>query len=224
MKVVFENAQFIVVDKPSGVLTTPSRYEAQDSRSCLGLELQQALGLQIYPVHRLDFEVSGLVLFAKDANSHKEANTWFEKKRVLKTYRALTHPQDFSHIPSEVSNPRLGMDLQEQQKLIWKSRVLKGKRRAYEHPQGKDCETWAYYLGTQDDFLKWDVMPVTGRSHQLRFDLSRHGFPIVGDKLYGSTFKTEENHIKLRAYKLDFSKIPTQNRHGLPDILTIDPS
>lgn len=220
---VFENESFIVLDKPAGVLTTPSRYEDQDPRRCLGLELQEQLGIQVYPVHRLDFEVSGLVLFAKDAESHKVANAWFEKRTVSKTYRALTHRQGFDHIPAHIKNPRQKMDLQENEELIWKCRLLKGKKRAYEHPEGKECETRAIYKGLEKDFLLWDLMPVTGRSHQLRFDLSRNGFPIVGDDLYGSSLDVKKDEIALRSYKLDFSEIPSTQRRGLPDFVTISP-
>ena len=182
--IVFENQHFVICDKPSGVLSTPSRFEADDQRGCLGTALQDSLKIQIYPVHRLDFEVSGLVMYAKNADAHRKANSWFENKQVFKTYTALTTGQDFSHIPSNVPNARLKIDLQPGMNFEWKSRILRGKRRAFESEQGKPSLTLATYIGvTTSEYHQWDLHPVTGRSHQLRFDLSRHGFPIVGDKL-----------------------------------------
>ena len=58
--VLFENENFIAVDKKSGVLSVPSRMGKEDPRPVLGLELQETLKKQIFPVHRLDFEVSGM--------------------------------------------------------------------------------------------------------------------------------------------------------------------
>lgn len=218
IEIVFENSNFVVCDKPSGVLSTPSRYENIDSRMCLGLMLQKELNIQIYPVHRLDFEVSGLVMYAKNPEAHRAANAWFETKQVLKTYRALTTGPDFSHIPANVPNPRQILQLQPGDTFEWKSHLLRGKRRAYESPQGKPSLTRAVYLGDPESGRQsWDLEPVTGRSHQLRFDLSRHGFPIVGDKLYGSKILWASNDsIALRAYKIDFSLATGADALGLP--------
>ncbi|WP_413578198.1 RluA family pseudouridine synthase [Bdellovibrio sp. HCB290] len=226
IQIVFENAHFVICDKPAGVLSTPSRLGAEDERNCLGIALQKQLAIQIYPVHRLDFEVSGLVMYAKTAEAHRKANGWFENKTVSKTYRALTTAQDFSHIPENVKNSRAKFELSTSQNFEWKSRILRGKRRAYESPEGKDSMTLAQYLGANAQcFLQWDLQPVTGRSHQLRFDLSRHGFPIVGDTLYGSKVKwCGENSIALRAYRIDFSKAPGADEFQLPQIIQIQES
>ncbi|WII71522.1 RNA pseudouridine synthase [Bdellovibrio sp. 22V] len=223
ISIVFENSHFVVCDKKSGVLSTPSRFEDNDARECLGTQLQEQLKIQIYPVHRLDFEVSGLVMYAKNADAHRKANSWFEKKQVQKTYRALTTGQSFSHIPANVPNPRLAIDLHLQQSFEWRCKILRGKKRAFESAQGKDSLTLAKYLGVNSKgYQIWDLQPVTGRSHQLRFDLSRHGFPIVGDKLYGSSERSsDENSIALRAYKIDFSQAPGAAALGLPTVIDV---
>lgn len=224
IQIVFENSHFVICDKPAGVLSTPSRMGAEDERNCLGIALQKQLGVQIYPVHRLDFEVSGLVMYAKSADAHRKSNAWFEHKTVSKTYRALTTPQDFSHIPDNVKNSRQKFAVSEGQQFEWKSRILRGKRRAYESPEGKDSLTLAQYLGVNDKgYLQWDLQPVTGRSHQLRFDLSRHGFPIVGDTLYGSKVVwTDKDAIALRAFKIDFTKAPGAQELQLPPVIQLD--
>lgn len=217
IRVIFENSHFVICDKESGVLSTPSRFEESDERPCLGTELQEQLKTQIFPIHRLDFEVSGLVMYAKNAQAHREANGWFEHKQVQKTYRAITTSQDYSHIPSSVPNPRLPISLELNAHFEWKSQLLRGKRRAYESPQGKPSLTLAQYVGVRPDgYLTWDLQPVTGRSHQLRFDLSRHGFPIVGDKLYGSQVEWGVDSIALRSYRIDFSKAAKAGTYGLP--------
>lgn len=222
IKIVFENSNFIVCDKPSGVLSTPSRFEENDARDCLGTALQSFLKIQIYPIHRLDFEVSGLVMYAKNAHAHRDANAWFEKKIIQKTYRALTTPQDFAHIPASILNPRLVIDLNKETQFEWKSLLLRGKRRAYESPQGKPSLTLAKFLGrSSQGYLSWDLQPVTGRAHQLRFDLSRHGFPILGDQLYGSHIDYSKNSIALRSYRIDFAENHQAQQLGLPSFLEI---
>lgn len=219
INILLENKDFVLCDKPSGVLSTPSRMK--DERVCLGTELEKHLNIQIFPVHRLDFEVSGLVLYAKNADSHRAANSWFENRLVDKVYRALCSVQNFDHVPLNVPNERKPIDLVQQQEFVWKAMMLRGKKRTYESPQGKPSVTEAHYLGSlAGGVLRWDLHPVTGRSHQLRFDMSRHGFPILGDELYGSRVKLSNNTIALRAYQIDFSQIPEGKRFGLPSVFT----
>ena len=200
---VFKNEHLIVVDKPALTLTTPAR-DAADPRPCLGRELQAALGQQIYPVHRLDFEVSGLVIFALTADAHRRAQRWFEEGSVLKTYRArtLARPAGF---PEEWTE--------------WRSRLVRGKRRTFKAPHGKESRTRARVIAAHAEALDWDVMPLTGRPHQLRVELSDHGWPILGDVLYGGAPGGEG--IALRAWRLDFSGVG--ERLGLPEVIEITP-
>lgn len=223
LEIVFENPQFVVLDKPAQVLTTPSREQATDDRACLGLVLQEHLGVQIFPIHRLDFEVSGLVMFAKDAKAHALANSWFERKSVFKTYQAFTTEQSFAHVPPQVVNKRQTLAPTDGEKFLWKSRLLRGKKRAYEHATGKPSETEVLYRGKDPvtGWLRWELHPLTGRPHQLRFELSHHGFSIVGDTLYGSPASYPQPGIALRAVKIDFTKAPGAPEAGLPAGLEI---
>jgi tRNA pseudouridine32 synthase/23S rRNA pseudouridine746 synthase len=220
---VFENTHFVILDKPAMVLTTPSREGKEDERLCLGIELQNQLQQQIFPVHRLDFEVSGLVLFAKTAEAHSKANTWFETKQVFKTYQAFSEGQSFTHIPDSVKNPRLKIEPKADEKFLWKSRLLRGKKRAYDHATGKPSETEAVYLGfvSAKKWHHWELHPLTGRPHQLRFELSTHGFPIVGDQLYGAKTAYTQPGIALRAVKIDFSKTPGAKNFELPEVVEV---
>lgn len=205
-KTIFENEHLVIVDKPAMVLSVPSRMGADDARPCLGTYLQELLKIQIFPVHRLDFEVSGLVIFAKTAQAHREMNLWFENKLVQKTYVALSEGK----IDGLVIN----------QMMEWKALVLRGKKRAYESPHGKPSLTHAYFLGMSGHYLKWKLEPITGRSHQLRFDLFRHGFPIVGDELYGAISRFNLSGIALRSLKINFSGTKNFTQFGLPSIIT----
>lgn len=221
-KILFQNSNLVVVDKYSGVLTVPSRQGEQDLRLCLGIELQEFLNTQIFPVHRLDFEVSGLVLFALNFSTQKILNQLFEQRQITKTYQCLTEKQVLDHWPENLRfflkpfNPEVGPTYQ------WTCRLLRGKKRSYESSHGDLAQTEAQFLGEgrqdetnlrADSILKWILHPLTGRAHQLRYEMSRHGFPILGDSLYGSRQKwwgskniksDNEERIALRAVKLDF--------------------
>lgn len=206
MQNVFENSHWALVDKPAGWLTTPAR-DKNDPRACLGLELQKQLGIQIFPVHRLDFEVSGLVLFAKNAEAHRVAQGWFERAEIHKIYQAQSLPGE-GEPPSEW--------------IEWRSHLLRGKRRAYASPEGKLSLTRARTTQVTEKVWHWELMPLTGRPHQLRFELARNGTPILGDKLYGAPL-IKENQIALRAVQLDLNSVKESERMGLPADIVVDP-
>jgi tRNA pseudouridine32 synthase / 23S rRNA pseudouridine746 synthase len=203
MNIVFENPSFLAVDKPHGWLTTPAR-EASDARTVLGLELQKERGTQIYPVHRLDFEVSGLVLFALNREAHMVAQSWFENSLVKKTYQAWSKKAG--------GFPRDWED--------WHSRLVRGKRRSFEAAHGKDSITRARVVEERNEFLRWELMPATGRPHQLRFEMAKHGFAILGDTLYGGEPGKDKNRIALRAVAIDFSGCG--ERMGLPEKISVE--
>ena len=126
-----------------------------------------------------------------------------ENKSIHKIYSALTKSSNTFNIGETYE---------------WKSKLLRGKKRAYESPHGKDSLTLAKLeLVDENGFSHWDLSPVTGRSHQLRFELFRHEEPIVGDSLYGSTDKFYGEGIALRAYKIDFSKVLNREQFSLPE-------
>lgn len=205
MKIVFQNPHFVAVDKPSGVLSVPAR-DAQDPRPILGRLLEQELDRQIFPIHRLDAEVSGLVLFALTAEAHRAANSEFENRRVQKTYQAFSRGGDFA-----------AGDRGE-----WKAKILRGKKRAFESPAGKWTVTGYEVLaeGPQGR-LEWRLHPKTGRSHQLRWELYRHGSPILGDRLYGSDQGWPEG-VALRSLCLSFDPAFAA-RFEAPDLLSVPP-
>ena len=191
------------------VLSVPSRLGASDARPCLGHILEQDLKCQIYPVHRLDYEVQGLIMFAKTTDAHRASNAWFENKVIAKTYVALTSAQD---APTE----KLGVPFE------WKCSLLRGKKRAYESPQGKLSVTQGILREKcADGNYRWHLNPITGRSHQLRFELYRHGCPIVGDELYGSQQRFSNAGIALRAFEINFEKILERNKFDLPEKIKI---
>lgn len=205
IQIAYQNQHFIAVDKPLNWLSVPSRMGERDARNTLGTFLQnEVLKKQIYPVHRLDFEVSGVILFALSKEAHKDSQLWFEDKSMIKIYEASTE------------NPHK-IQLHPEQQFLWKSTILRGKKRAYEHETGKLAITKAIVLTTMP--LKWELQPVTGRSHQLRFELSKQGYPICGDTLYGAK-PLDTPGISLRAVRLTFP-LEIQKKWSLPQKIEV---
>lgn len=207
LPVLFENNHFIAVDKPAGWLSIPGREGGAGAAPSVQAELSGKLGGKAWPIHRLDREVSGLILFAKDAQAHREANLWFERRQVHKFYEAWTEGK----VPAGEGAGRAH---------DWRSTLLRGKRRTFESPHGKPAQTRARWQGTArwkgETVLRWRVEPLTGRPHQIRFELSRHGFPVLGDALYGAKAPFLPQAIALRAVRLDFSECPSAVDLGLP--------
>jgi len=212
LTIAFENSHFVIIDKPVAMLSVPSRLGKEDPRPVAGILLQDSLKRQIYPVHRLDEDVSGLLMFALTAEAAKAGNAWFEKHEAIKTYEAISihiNPQDL---------PRWQSD------QTWESRLMRGKKRAYEASFGKPSKTTACVIGsTAEGRSVWRLQPLTGRSHQLRYEMARHGFPIDGDELYGSTAKgLSSPGIDLRAIRLQFELCANREKFGLPPIIELE--
>ena len=223
-RVLFQNEHVIAADKPGGVLTVPSRTGAEDPRVCFGRQLETALGVRLWPVHRLDFEVEGVVLFAKHGAAHRIANAAFEARRVDKRYEALTEGSStLSKVPAE---------------FVWESLLVRGKRRSFEAPHGKPARTVARALArvpaaellapapgavaVPQNLLHFALAPETGRPHQLRVHLARAGFPVAGDTLYGAVCPLRVPAlIALRSVSLEFRDEADQRALGLSQPLRV---
>jgi len=209
VNIVFQSDEYVVVDKPACTLSVPSRMGKEDTRSCLGIELQNLLKIKIYPVHRLDFEVSGLLLFALNAQAHKNANLWFEQDLVSKKYQAFSSDGPFD----------VGFE------TLWTSQILRGKKRSFESPHGKWAKTKAFvkskwkYKNTT--VIEWELWPLTGKAHQLRYEMYKNKVPVWGDTLYGSHLDFPIPGIALKAIELDLAQCP--NRGSLPAKLVSSP-
>jgi len=161
--------------------------------------------------------VSGLLLFAKNADAHRDANAWFENGTVQKTYQALSAHDLVAPDPRLHTTYDLFEVPAEKSWALWSAPLVSGKRRSFVASHGKDSQTRARWE-THPLGRLWHLEPLTGRSHQLRVHMAMAGFPIRGDALYGSQEPFSDG-IALRAVQLNFSKIPEGSRHGLPQVL-----
>lgn len=182
LRILYEDERLLVVDKPSGVcVIQPRRREA-------GLPLVEQvasyLGSKAWTVHRIDKGTSGVVLFAKDPETHRALSMAFEERRVAKTYLVLVEGVVLSG--AEVRS----------------SLKDRGSGRVSVHPQGKKAETRYEPLRRAGSGTLLEVRPLTGRRHQIRVHLYSIGHRIVGDPLYGKP-RGDEGRMMLHAWKLE---------------------
>jgi tRNA pseudouridine32 synthase/23S rRNA pseudouridine746 synthase len=202
VKVHFESQDVLVIEKPAGHLSVPSSKGKSDPRPVAGILAQNQWG-PLFPVHRLDFEVAGLLIFAKSSKAQTQLHEiWESESGIVKTYRALSGEQSFTHWPENIQ----GADREWTHKASsgrWESLISQGKKRSFIASHGKKSLTQYQILEPGI----WDLNPITGRRHQLRLEMSRHGFPILGDVLYGGLqFSKLQDEIALVAYKIEFQK------------------
>ena len=172
LHVVYDDQWLTVLNKPSGMLTVPGKLLEDSLLTRYQSVHPEAVGPIV--VHRLDQETSGLVVFAKDKNTHKALQQQFENHTIKKCYVALLDgivPQDEGVIdlpimPDVDDRPRQRVD-----------REL-----------GKPAVTRYHVLERKEGRTRVVLEPLTGRTHQLRVHCSHPqglNCPVTGDRLYG---------------------------------------
>ncbi len=166
IQILFENEDVLAVNKPEGLASVP---EGTKGKECLLSLLASAFPGELYVVHRLDKEVSGVILFAKNAAAHRYLNDQFSNRDIRKTYVALTHGviRETGGIINkplrQFGSGRVGVDLQ----------------------RGRSCITEFQVAERFGAYTLVKAYPCTGRRHQIRVHLYSIGHPIVGDLRYG---------------------------------------
>lgn len=166
-EIIFENEAFAAVNKPSGLLSVPDREGKEISLKQI---LKERYG-QIWTVHRLDKETSGILLFAKDENSHKYLSKLFESRDVEKYYTGLVHG-----VPANKSG---SVDA-----AIMEHPVKKGLM--ITHKKGKPALTDYAVIEQFGIYALMQFRIHTGRTHQIRVHMKHIGHPVVCDALYGN--------------------------------------
>jgi len=204
-EIIYEDKFFVAVNKLAGVLAVPDRYNLDLTN--LKKLLAEKYG-EIFVVHRLDKGTSGIMIYAKDAVTHKAFNEMFENQEIKKIYHVLVKgifsPNEIDiDIPIMPSQARKGMSIPS--------------------ARGKQSLTKVKVLERYDRATLLECDLVTGRSHQIRVHLSTLGFPLYVDLDYGgfesfkiSDFKkrfnlkknTEEkpilDRLSMHAYSMNF--------------------
>ena len=170
--IIYEDDRIVAINKPPGWLSIPDRWDPAHPN--LYHFLLRKYG-KIYIVHRLDWQTSGVNVFAKDAETHRFLNIAFERRKVIKEYHAIVEG-----VPEKESD-RIVLPLaplSKRKRNVYKIDKTEGKPAITEYELEKK---WIGY-----SFLR--VFPITGRPHQIRVHMKAIGTPIVGDITYGGHY------------------------------------
>lgn len=168
--VIYKDDHLIVLDKPPGLLSVPGI--GADNQDCLARRVEAGFaGARI--VHRLDRETSGVIVMAMDAESHRDLSRQFEQRLVEKCYIAV--------VAGVVGADDAEIDLPLRKDL---NPPRPGPRHIVDHVHGRPALTRYRVLRRDADRTRMELLPRTGRSHQLRVHLDAVGHPILGDDLY----------------------------------------
>jgi 23S rRNA pseudouridine1911/1915/1917 synthase len=143
-------------------------------------------------VHRLDRPVSGVILFAKTSKALERMNAIFKNREVKKTYWAVVRKR-----PEQISGTLIHWLVKNTQKNVVTAH-------ATEVPGSQRAELSYRLIAELSGFFLLEVDPLTGRSHQIRVQLSSMGCPIVGDNKYGYPRGSRKGSICLHARRLKF--------------------
>ena len=171
--VLFEDELLVAADKPHGLPVTPSGGYLQDT---LLVRLRRQLGLPgLTPLHRIDRETAGVVLFAKRAAQCAPYQQHFAQRQVRKVYEAIA--------PADAS---LRFPLTRISTLVEGAHFMQMREaQAGDAPrQARPSHTEVEWIETQGPWARYRLRPLSGRRHQLRVHMAALGLPLLGDRIY----------------------------------------
>ena len=170
--VIFDDDEFIVLNKRSGILIAADRYNEDATR--LDLLAQEEFG-KLYAVHRIDKDTSGLILYARTLEAQRNLSMQFENREVSKTYHALVYGHPLWET-LDVNLPLLP-DGDSRHRTVANKKA------------GKPSFTNFRLIGNCGPYSWIEAKPKTGRTHQIRVHLAENGLSIVCDPLYSNSQK-----------------------------------
>ena len=202
LKPLHIDGHIIVAVKPAGLLAVPGR--GADKQDCLSARLAIEFG-DIHIVHRLDQATSGLMVFARTLTALRELHAQFREGVVAKSYQAIVVGK-----PAQTSfciDLPLGAD--------WPNRPKQKVSHERGKPSATEVEVMRYDETSNTSRVR--LVPLTGRTHQLRVHMMASGHAIVGDALYGETndsqaMPTMASRLMLHASALSFLQPDTRER------------
>lgn len=205
LEIIYQDDNYIFVNKQSGMLTIPDRYN--HNLANLKSILEDKFGT-IFIVHRLDRDTSGIIMFAKNAEAHKYINDLFESQEIERKYHVFVKgafPADY-----------LEIDIPLLTNTSDRGKIIPSARGKYSLTKVKLLSKYRFV-----SLLECEI--ITGRQHQIRVHLAAIGHPLLVDNLYSdnnefylSTIKrnynsnedTKErpliNRLSMHAYSLKF--------------------
>ncbi len=167
--ILYEDEQFVVFNKPAGLLVIPTPYGEDNTLVNIVNKQFEAHGkdFKLHPCHRLDRDTSGVIIFAKGKHNQQVMMDLFGRKELKKHYTAFVQ----GRLPRATGEFRSVIKDFDQQ-----------KHRNFESKQ--IAITRYRVLETRKTFSVLDVEPVTGKTNQIRIHFSDAGYPLVGDRKY----------------------------------------
>lgn len=181
LTVLFEDDYFVAVDKPSGLLVHRS-WIAREATEFALQKVRDQIGQRVYPVHRLDRPTSGILLFAKDADTARAMTDIFTSRQIEKVYHAVVRgyiddgvlDYPLKEELDKIADAQANQDKEPQEAVTEYSCI---QRIELPFAVGKRHPTSRYSLV--------ELRPKTGRKHQLRRHMSHLRHPIIGDSNHG---------------------------------------
>jgi 23S rRNA pseudouridine1911/1915/1917 synthase len=168
LNILYEDRYMIVIDKPTGLLSVPLDGE-RTSRHALGMLRQAFDSNEIFAVHRIDRETSGILLFARGKDSEMRFDKLFEAHDIEREYFAIVEGQ----IKQDMGT--------------WDHKLLELESlKVVASPEGKDAITHFQVIRRSPKYTYLKLKLETGRKHQIRVHCQMAGHPVVGDPRYGS--------------------------------------
>lgn len=185
--VLYADAHLVVADKPHGLPVTPAGKFVSET---LLARLVRRLGNpQLVPLHRIDRDTAGLVLFSAHPGTRARYHALFGERGIEKGYEALAAPLPALTFPQ-----------------VRRSRVERGEPFFCMREVGGEAnsETRIDVIARRESYWRYSLQPVTGRKHQLRVHMAALGAPIFNDPIYPSLRDVDEGPLQLLAKSLAF--------------------
>lgn len=182
--------RWVVVDKPAGMLSVPGKGE--ERQDCAAFRVRAAFPHATGPlvVHRLDMDTSGLLVFGLDGSAQRNLSGQFEARTVDKAYIALV-----AGVPGA---ERGVID------APMRADIANRPYQVIDRERGRPAVTHWSVEAIEPDRTRLRLVPVTGRTHQLRLHCAHAGWPILGDVLYAPGTLREASRLMLHASELAF--------------------
>ncbi len=182
-EIIFEDDDIIVVNKPPFYLTVPDRYAPEKNN--LYAWLNKKYG-KVFIVHRLDKETSGILVFAKNENAHRDLSRKFEARTVKKIYLTLLDGI-VHHDEGEIDKPII---------------LHRNGHRMVVSKDGKPSVTLYRVTDRFKGFSLVEAQIKTGRMHQIRIHFESVGYPLAVDGIYGRREAFYLSEVKKKKYRI----------------------
>lgn len=207
MEILYEDDNFLAVNKPIGVLVHPINLHSNNEKTIvdwLRLNRPQVMGVGDNPelrpgiVHRLDRDTSGVLVIAKTKEYFDYLKSLFQSRELNKVYLALV----YGHVSaSGIINKPIGLRNGSVKRTVMPGGAKMIKEAITEYKVMGYTEIITD-RGRQECTML-EVKPHTGRTHQIRVHLASVGHPVVGDKIYGGKRHDNIGRLCLHAYSLE---------------------